>query len=193
MRWVWEWGWSRESEKERKWVIYTISDDNACLQLLLSDYSALGGGALISMPFLNMNEWMSATTNRARLVCCCSMLNSLHNPPSPGAQFFCVSLITTNQCLNGWMGPPRVAHVIRRCRKKRNNLWPRSIPERVAPQRTPLDDSVSTDDNDTLTTKTKTTRPIWPTAFGGPIGIEYWLMMMTTMTIESRVDATPIA
>ncbi len=70
-------------------------NDNACLRLFdCYYYVGLGVGGLIPMPFLNMNE--------CKLVVQC-----------------CIpTYLPTNQWMDGWMGPPRVAHVIRRCRGK---------------------------------------------------------------------------
>ena len=141
--------------------------------MLVSYYpimSALGG--INSDAILNMNEWMSATTNRARLACC-SMLNSLHfSSPGPILLF---SLITT---INVWMGSTCSSRFVVAERNEtiyRQQLTtiPRFPSE--SPQRAPVR---WLSQRKTLAT-TKTTSPIWPTAFGAQSGLSMLLMMMT--------------
>ena len=114
---------------------------------------------------------MSATTNRARLACC-SMLHSLHF--SPGA-ILLISLITT---INVWMGSTCSSRFVVAERNEtiyRQQLTtiPRFPSE--SPQRAPVR---WLSQRKTLAT-TKTTSPIWPTAFGAQSGLSMLMMMMT--------------
>ncbi len=136
------WGWSRESEKERKWVIYTI----CWWQCLSPNIRLFGlGGELISMPFWIdewMNEWMNECHYKAAygsLVVQCW----IRCIPPRGAILFGFFDNTTNQWMDGWMdGLPTCSSRYSSLPKETkqsvaNNLWPRSHDSQARSTTTP--------------------------------------------------------
>ena len=152
-------------------MIYTICDDNACL--LLSDYVGLGG-EFIPLPFwIWTNEWMNECHYKSAL---CSLVVQCWIrciPPTGAILLF--SLITT---INVWMGSTCSSRFVVAERNEtiyRQQLTtiPRFLSE--SPQRAPVR---WLSQRTTLAT-TKTTSPIWPTAFGAQSGLSMLMMMMT--------------